>query len=423
MTMSFEDGTQTGPAGRSLGVSSGEFRAVQRDTATFEAVPALVAAPGRQEPAPAAQPNLHYVFDDPNDGEPGRDRMLVHLLWEAILAVGVVAAGFALVKARPGALGGDSLRDLVLTASLVGLLGLASAVSLRAAVPNLAVGAVAILASAWIGQHAHGSFGGVTATALGLCAALGLVQGLFVVGLHVPAWAASLGVVVAVTGWTTTQRAISLDLGYDPGADAWLWFVCVATASILASVIGVAGGIRRGFGRYRSVADPARRRTPVAALIAVAATIVSTVIAGLAGALYATRMGPGLNLETDGRQEVIILTAIAFGTALLGGTSAFGRRSGIFGTVVAACLVSVMLEWVSSAHPGWSIELVLAVPIVVGLAVTRLVERFGRPVLLPPEEEESWIPKAHSPASGTAPSAPWRPGPLWSDEGWGNPPR
>jgi hypothetical protein len=415
------DGTQSGPPTRSLGVSSGEFRAVQRDTHTFEAVPALVVTPGDTPTAP--QPNLHYVFDDPNDGEPGRDRLLVHILWELVLAVGLIGAGFALVAARPGALKGDSLRDLALVAAWVGMLAIASALGLRAAVPNLAVGAVALFSAHSIAGAGDGAWGGPTATALGICAAIGLAQGLLVVVLQVPSWAVSLGVAVGLGGWVVAQDPIVTEIGYDPEPDAYLWLVGVAAVSVVASVIGAVKGIRRGFGRYRPVADQAKRRTTMAAVIAVVATVVSTVIAGLAGALFVTTSSGGLTLGSGGMEVLVVLTAAGLGAALLGGTSAHGRRGGIFGTALAACLVVVTLEWVTAAHPGWAPLSVLGVGIGIGIVVTRLVERFGKPVLLPPDDDEPWMPGAHAPTA----TPPWRPGPtpaggLWSsDEGWGNP--
>jgi len=419
--MSFEDGSQTGPAARSLGVSSGEFRAVQRDTQTFEAVPALVVGAGRADPPTAPQPNLHYVFDDPNDGEPGRDRMSVHLLWELILAVGIVGAGFVLVDAKPGALDGDALRKLAILATVYGLLALASALSLRAAVPNLAVGGVAFASAVWIGQHADGSWTATTTTTIGLCAALGLIQGLFVVGLHVPAWATSLGVLLALMGWATTQQALTPDVGYDSTPDAFLWLVGFVSVSIVASVITTAGAVRRGFGRYRSVADPAKRRTRLAEVIAVSATALSSVVAGLAGALWITTADPAPDVSSAGREMAIVFTAAGLGAALLGGVSVYGRRGGIFGTALATCLVVLTLEWVGAAHPMWSKEIVLAIVVGIGLGVTRLVERYGRPVLIPADDEETWMPRAGSPASA---SSAWRSGPtpaggLWSDEGWG----
>ena len=411
------DGTQAGSGGRSLGVSSGEFRAVQRDIFDGIAAPAAPAATTET----AVQPNLHYVFDDPNDGEPGRDRLVVHVLWELVLAASLVGAGFALAAAQPGAFRGDSLRTLALLAALVGLLAVASAVSLRAAVPNLAVGALGLFAAAWVAENASGSWGGATAAAVGLCAAIGLVQGLVVVGLHVPAWAASIGAALAVLGWVTTRDGASSVVGYDPVPDAYLWLVGVMAASVVASVVGAAGGLRRGFGRYRPVADPARRRPRTAAIIAVAVTVASSVIAGLAGALYAAGPEVPADLSRGGLEVFVIFTALGLGAALLGGTSAYGRRGGIFGTVLATCLVAVALQWVDAERPDWPVYGVLAAAIGIGLAVTRLVERFGRPVLLPPDEDESWMPRVPSPATT---STPWRTpaGGLWSsDEVWGNP--
>src|SRR5690349_7385054 len=130
--MAIEDSSQAGGT-RPLGISTGEYQAVRHEAATFEP------APGVPQP-PAPQPNLHYVFDDPNDGEPGRDRMLVHGLWELVLALVIAGAGFALASAKSGAFSGSSLRELLLSAGIIALLAIASAVALRAAVPNLAVG-------------------------------------------------------------------------------------------------------------------------------------------------------------------------------------------------------------------------------------------------------------------------------------------
>src|SRR5690606_25220766 len=141
------------------------------------------------------------------------DRMLVHGLWELVLALAIAGAGFALNRSQPGALRGDELSGLLLVVSLVGLLGMASAVALRAGVPNLAVGAAAVFSGVWLIEHVRGDdWLAPLAVALGVCAVVGLVQGLVVVGLHVPSWAASLGVLLAggawVIGHTPPQRPV-----------------------------------------------------------------------------------------------------------------------------------------------------------------------------------------------------------------------
>src|SRR3954468_13105992 len=82
-----------------------------------------------------------------------RDRVWVHAVWEVLLAAAVVGAVLAVRHEDTGALSGDSLRDLLVLFAAAVLLGSAFALSLRAAVPNLAVGATAVTAgvlTAWL---------------------------------------------------------------------------------------------------------------------------------------------------------------------------------------------------------------------------------------------------------------------------------
>ena len=70
---------------------------------------------------------------------------------------------------------------------------------------------------------------------------------------------------------------------------------------------------------------------------------------------------------------------LAVGAALLAGTSAYGRRGGIFGTLLAVALVTVFLAWTQAK--GWTLGrwAVGGATLGLGLLVTRLVEAFGRP--------------------------------------------
>ena len=79
------------------------------------------------------------------------------------------------------------------------------------------------------------------------------------------------------------------------------------------------------------------------------------------------------------RRDGLELTALAVGVALLGGTSAFGRRGGIFGTVLAAALLAVAMAYTQAIGHPWTAFALAAVAIALGLGVTRVVERFGRP--------------------------------------------
>ncbi len=432
--MVFEDSTQARAGARSLGTgfreSSGEYLPVRRETSTYEigashSTPLSVVAVGATDSDPTVTladrdrvppPNLDLVFQDPADGEPGRDRMMVHGLWELLLALALAGAGYALSQAQPGALSAIGLRELALATSVLGLVAAASALALRAGAPNLAVGGVAVFAALYLGQHGSGGWFGPAATVIGICALIGLAQGLIVVGLQVPAWAASLAVAVGLIAWSSGKTAGSLGAGYDPAPHAYYWFGGFCLLSVGASVLGLVPTIRRGFGRFRPVIDPARRRGTVAALITLSATVVSSVLAGLGGVLAISvyrDAAPTSGLE---------LTALALGGALLGGTSAFGRRGGIFGTVFAVALLSVGLAYAQAADRTWSVAGVATVAILVGLCVTRLVERFGRPAPARPTDDDDWSPRVHSlgPAGRSWQPAPTPAGGLWaSDDPWG----
>jgi ribose/xylose/arabinose/galactoside ABC-type transport system permease subunit len=305
---------------------------------------------------------------------------------------------------------------------VLGLVASASALALRAGVPNLAVGGVAVAGALYFAHHADGSWTPAVA-AVGICAVIGLVQGLVVAGLHVPAWAASLAVALALLVWSGRQAPVVVVGGYEPTSHAYLWFAGFCVLSLGASLLGLMPTIRRGFGQFRPVIDPARRRGTTAALIVIGATVGSSVLAGLSSVftvLISNEVAPTNGME---------LTGLALGAALLGGTSAFGRRAGIFGTVFAVSLISVVLAFAEATDRAWLVSGLAVFAIAIGLGITRLVERFGRPMLPPPstDDDDAWSPRVHS----IAPSgrtwqqpAPTPTGGLWSaDDVWGTTPR
>src|SRR5215475_4427264 len=101
--MAFEDSPQAGTSGsRYLGEG---FRQEPdfRDT-TAPTVPVVTGTPVSSSESTIAiakrgtSPGLEFVFDDPEDGEPGRDRMLVHGLWEVVLMLALAGLGFLLYR-------------------------------------------------------------------------------------------------------------------------------------------------------------------------------------------------------------------------------------------------------------------------------------------------------------------------------------
>lgn len=374
-----------------------------------------------EQPASGSRrpPNLSYVFDDPSEGEPGRDRLVIHGVWEVVLALAVVGVGFLLYRANSHAFSGDNLRGLLLQVASLGLLGAGAAVALRAGAANLAVGPLAAAAALFFTGHSHNaSLVTPLLIIVGLAAAVGAVQGLALVVLHVPAWAASLAAAAGVLAWIVHQTAPTTADGYAALPDAYWWVGAFAVVSIAFGAVGLSPTLRRRFGQFRPVSDPADRRGLAAAVIVLVVTIVSSILAALGGVLLAASPGGATSPDS------LVLTAVAIGIALVGGTSGFGRRGGVFGTVLAASLFAVVSAYARAKGWSWSPVSLAAIALGVGLVVTRLVEQFGRPAAPKSDDDEpgsnDWLRSSSTPAPTSTTPSTASPGGLWaSDDAWG----
>ncbi|MFG2048513.1 ABC transporter permease [Micromonospora sp. NPDC048935] len=372
---------------------------------------------------------LENVFDDPTHGEPGRDRIGVQLGWEFVLLAGLAALGWLLWREDQAALRADNLRTLLVDAVGLGLLALAAGLSLRTAAPNLAIGPVAVATALHYAEQGDRGLPASVGPAVAVAALGGLALALVVVVLHVPAWAASLAGAAGVVVFIERRSAPVLVQGdYDPGRSAGYLFAGFAAVAVLSGLFGAIRAIRRLVGRYRPVADPARRRGAVAAVVAGAALVGSTVFAALAGVLIAAN-DPGPVAPTSG----LDWTVLGIGVALLAGTSAYGRRGGVFGVVLAVSLVTVFQAY--APERGWTLSTwaVGGAVLGAGLLVTRLVETFGRPrpgstekpepvtdgtistgwTMPQSQSVDNWPPTLPTPAA-PQPVDPWR-DPRWED--------
>ena len=70
-----------------------------------------------------------------------------------------------------------------------------------------------------------------------------------------------------------------------PSPTLYWWFGGFCAFSIVFGAVGAGAGVRRAFGRFRPVGDPADRRGWTGAVITLGATVASSVLAGVAGVL------------------------------------------------------------------------------------------------------------------------------------------
>lgn len=353
--------------------------------------PAVAPEPQPRRVPPAA---LDDVFDDPAHGEPGRDRMAVHLVLEVLLLIAVAGVAFLLQRENPNAVRGGNLDLLLVAATALGLLTLGAGLTLRAAAPNLALGPVAIGCALHFAENSDKGVVPAMVPAAIVVVGLGLVLAFLVVGLHVPSWAASLAIALAAVVYIQLRAApVDVQGDYDPTQHAIYLFGGFAGLTFLGGLLGAVKSIRRSVGRFRPVGDPAWRRGGLASTITAACLVASMVLAAAAGVLLASG-GSGPVVPTTGFEW----SGLALGAAMLGGTSAFGRRGGVLGTLLAVALLILFLRYEDERGLDIAFTAVAATAVAAGLVVTRLVETYGRPrSVLEPDGE--WEPEPEEPAS------------------------
>ncbi len=369
-------------------------------------------------PQPAiSAAELDDVFDDPEHGEPGRDRLGVHWVWETLLLIACVA--IALVTANTGshAFSDASLRSLLLSASVLGGSALAAGMSLRVGAINLAIGPIMVLSALYFADHVRDGFVPAFAAAAAIATAIGAVIGLVVIGLQVPAWTVSLGAFVGLQLWI---RHLPLDVQiltqYHVEGHAYLWFAAFAALALIGGVLGAIHPIRRAVGRFRPIADPADRRGIAANVVTVLMLAGSGLMAGLAGVATALM-----------RQEALtgtgmLATALAIGVALAAGTSAFGRRGGVLGVILATSLVSLLLHYFDVAKLNVDPLAVAAAAIIIGIVMTRVVESSGRPQRAETTDDttSSWLRRQQGSWTDQLPARTTDAGFDSTDERWGS---
>ncbi|MEU8657242.1 ABC transporter permease [Actinoplanes philippinensis] len=357
----------------------------------------------------------------PAADDDGRDRLGIHLGWEVMLLVVAAVLGFLLQREDPAALQRPALDALLVTGAAIGLLTLGAGLTLRAGVPNVALGPIALAAAMQYAENSDKGLAQAVVPALILAAAGGLVAGLIVTVLHVPGWAvtlaASFGLIVYIQ---LRPEPVGVQGDWDPTGQAFVLFGAFAALAVLGAALGAVGPVRRFLGRMRPTGDPAQRRGVAAAVPALLTMVVSSLFATVAGVLIAaTADGP---IAPDTGFE---WTGIAMGLALLAGTSVYGRRGGIFGTLFAVTALTLFLRYEQIRDLDIALFAIAGSVFVAGLVVTRFVESYGSPYTSRVGEDWNAAPSGGTNWSPTLPetwNTPATPAPRsdrWDDGPWG----
>jgi hypothetical protein len=377
---------------------------------------AITAAPGTGLPAlgngvdnQSAQPV------DPFAGQPAvtvgyaetaapvRDRVGFQFVWEAILLLLTLNALFLVYQRQDEIFGGDATLDSLgpYFASLTSLLLIVTGfgMTLRLGAVNLAVPAMPMLAlglpTLFVGSNPLVGLGYTAGAALVL-AILFLV---LTVVLRIPAWLAGVASLVVIAGSIPALTELAERVGSgEPGTwtnpgNVWL-FAGAAALSAAGGLLGLLPGVRDRFSKVKGAADGTGDREAGSVFALFGGTFLALLLGGVAGFLPAVFGGGGTSSEwvITGMFSVstlsgLVLTPFVFLVVFLAGTSPWGRRGPVLGTVLATIAVwALLLVWNSLQGPASDPELfrnwtgaLYAGLLLLGLFIAFGLDRLGRP--------------------------------------------
>ncbi|WP_309067924.1 ABC transporter permease [Microbacterium sp.] len=267
----------------------------------------------------------------------------------AILVVVIVVGAILVATVGRGLFSPGNIRDILTGMSVLGLVAIGQTLVILGASLDLSVTYVISLASLIGATTMNGDPARIpwaVAVTLLVCAGIGLANGLIVTVLRVNGFIATLGVGLILQGVLNTNfqgSAGAVPWGFQLIGATGIGPVPVSTIIMLALAVVVwllLDRTRTGAHLFAVGGDPeiarlsgVRTRPPL-----IAAHVLCSVFAGLAGLLLASRLGVGS--PTVGQQGGYALLSIA--AVVLGGTLLLGGRGSVWGTIGGVAIFAVV---------------------------------------------------------------------------------
>jgi ribose transport system permease protein len=259
----------------------------------------------------------------------------------------VIFLVFALTLNDKGFLNPNNLLNIVRQTAMIAVMAVAMTFVLSAGEIDLSVGAVAGLATVTVAMAiaVAGPVGGILAgIATGL--AVGMFNGWLTTKIGIPSFLTTLammGIAKGVAMWISDTAAVPI---LSPGYSWVFGGGSVGPIPVLMFWMALIAGVghialrRSGFGR-RVLAtgggETAARYSGIdTASIKFRVLVLSSCAAALAGMLYAGRLQSGRFQLGEGDELSVIAAAV------LGGTSLFGGKGTVIGTIVGALMIGMI---------------------------------------------------------------------------------
>ncbi|GAA4912439.1 ABC transporter permease [Streptomonospora salina] len=336
-------------------------------------------APTSAPPA-AGAPAGHGSGEHRGDG---RARLRIPQARELGILLALVLLVAVTTLASPGFLSGQSVRDLLLGATLLAILAVGQSMVLITRNVDLSVGSVMGLSAFAVGMT-FVSFPGLPTPVVMLVGVLvgtlcGVVNGVLVAAARVPALVVTLGTLYMFRGidywWAGGRQINAADMPDGFLGLSRVTVLGVPLPAVAAAAVVVAAGwylrnYRSGRELYAVGSEPAAARLigiPVDRRV-FAPFVVNGSLAGLAGVVYASRFGTLDATVGTGMELEVVAAAVVGGVAIFGGS----------GTVYGAALGALLLSTIDAALPMLNVDAfwqqaVVGLLILVSIGLDRLL--------------------------------------------------
>jgi len=246
-----------------------------------------------------------------------------------------------------GFLDPGNLLNILRQTAMISIMSVAMTYVLASGEIDLSIGMVAGLASlvAAVAMDAYGPFAGVAA-GLATGIVVGLINGILTTRVGIPSFLATLAMMGIARGtamWMTKTKSVPiLDDNY-----IWLFgggnlgpIPVLVLWTLLFAIVGHVVLRKTTFGRRVLATGGSETAARYSGLntrnVKLAVLIISSVAACVAGMLYAGRLHSGRFQLGEGDELSVIAAAV------LGGTSLFGGRGTVIGSIVGSLMIGVI---------------------------------------------------------------------------------